>query len=121
MVNRERWNELYQRAGQAGLPPAEMDSVLQARRWGAAAAAQRTDYQWWLQHVQHGSRMLDVGCGNGSYLASMISHHGGVGVGIDVSDVAIDFARGRAAYLTATCRSMASPTPICRMSRTSSG
>lgn len=93
----EKWNELYSRVGQTGLPQAEIDSVPQGGDWGAQWESERTDFDWWLPRVAPGMHVLDLGCGNGSQLASLVRHRGVIGIGIDLADVAIELGRARAA------------------------
>jgi ubiquinone/menaquinone biosynthesis C-methylase UbiE len=52
----------------------------------------RTYYEEWLRSRCAGKRVLEYGCGNGSY-SILAAQHGAEAVGIDISDVSVENAR----------------------------
>ena len=48
--------------------------------------SERRDLDIITSLVPHGSRVLDLGCGNGEVLAHLTTHHGCSGYGIEIAD-----------------------------------
>lgn len=47
------------------------------------------------KHLDRGETLLDIGCGEGTGIAYLTARTGVVGVGIDISSVAVDMARSK--------------------------
>lgn len=68
-----------------------------ADRFYAINQASERFFEEQIEGVTPGSRVLDYGCGNGIYVALHAAQHGCEVIAIDISPVAIEQARARAA------------------------
>lgn len=57
--------------------------------------AVRIDYDYIEAHVPHGSRVLDLGCGDGTLLAELIARKGVAGCGVEIDEAAVQQCVGR--------------------------
>lgn len=55
----------------------------------AAAAAGRADFATLAPWIARGSRVLDLGCGDGSLLAYLMGERGAIGYGIEIDDAGV--------------------------------
>jgi len=87
-ANRSKWNELYARVDSGNRSPAEIDSVPPTRSWERVGPPMS-----WVSPSDR--RVLDMGCGNGSRLGSLVQLYQINGIGFDVSDQAIQIGQSK--------------------------
>jgi len=64
-------------------------------RYAADSELAREEYPFIVSMVESGSRVLDLGCGDGSLLARLQAEKGTTGVGYDVSPTAVEACRNK--------------------------